>query len=123
MIATTLSSNRVLIRTANHLDTPSIAQLHRAAYGNTQGHLTAKFSPRLLEDYYATLLCRNPYSYIALDDTEHPVGFVFAGFNTNASLRYFVRKHKLALTKVLLLSPGILALLVGRYPTARKGEI
>src|ERR1700741_4628950 len=102
MIAMTLSSNRMLIRGANPSDMSSIAELHRAAYGDIQGSLTAGFSRQLLEEYYAALLGRNPYSYIALDATERPVGFVFAGFDTNASLRSFMRKHKLELIKVLL---------------------
>jgi ribosomal protein S18 acetylase RimI-like enzyme len=114
MIATTLSSSHILIRGASPSDMPCVAQLHRAAYGDIQGSLTAGFSRQLLEEYYAALLECNPYSYIAFDATEHPIGFVFAGFNTNAALRYFVRKHKLALTKALLLTPGALGLTVAR---------
>src|SRR4051812_24514580 len=124
MIATTLSSSHIFIRGASPSDMPRVAELHRAAYGDIQGSLTAGFSRKLLEDYYAALLGRNPYSYIAFDDAQHPLGFVFAGFNTNASLRSFVKQHKFALSKALLLSPEALGLTIGRvlWPDKMKSQ-
>jgi ribosomal protein S18 acetylase RimI-like enzyme len=104
----------MFIRNASILDMQSVARLHKAAYGAARDHFTAKFSEYLLMDYYAALLSGNPYSYIAFSDTNYPIGFIVAGFNTKSSVRAFVRKHRFALARLLLSSPRILTVRLGR---------
>lgn len=99
----------MLIRTANLLDMPSVAQLHHAAFGNTRDHLTATLPLRELAEYYATVLRQNRYSYIAFDAAQQPIGFICGGLNTSASVRAFTREHKYALAKALLMHPRLLA--------------
>ena len=103
------TSQRLLVRAINIEDIPLVAEIHRAAYGDMPHHFTSTFPTTMLEEYYSALLGNNPYSYIAVDEAQHPVGFIVAGFEVDASQRSFVRSHKRELMKLLIVSPGFLA--------------